>query len=265
MEKNFKIKSLVVSSFILSVLVLFGCSSSGGDGGSNTPNGIYSGSVTGGDPLLNGLEEKAIIYDGRLMVLSNNVDGVSQFFDVNLAEPSRSLTGTGVRFHGSGSKLNDVAFSGAYVVDQSATVEFTQTGSAIFTLPTGTINLTDEAAIYIKGADISKLSGTTWTGIHDKDFNVSMSLMIDASGNISAGSGDLGGVFDCGFTGSFSVINPAINVYSLNLISDGGSNTCFMPAGAYTGLSWLEGDEDGVLVMMASNGNSSRAVVLTRN
>ena len=263
MEKLFRIKTLVSAVVVVTGVALTGCGSSSGGGGSvASPNGIYTGTITGGSTSFNGIEEKAIIYNNRKLVLSNKADGVSQLFDANLTDPANSLTGTGFRYDPAGPKLNSVNFSGSYVSDVSASVDFVEDTTGAVTLPPGTINLTEDTALSSKGSDLSRLNGT-WVGTFVAGSQ--MTLIIDAAGNIGASSGDSGGGADCGFTGAFSILDAAVNVYALSLISDGGGAGCFVAAATYSGLAWTEGDSNGTLVLIAADGNNGRAVILTKS
>ncbi len=259
MEKIFRIKSLVSALVVVSGFMLTGCSS---DGGSSvtSPNGIYTGNITGGNSTFNGLEEKAIIYNNRMMVLSNNLDGVSQLFDANLTDQTVSLAGTGKRYSGAGSGINTITYEGSYVAGTSASVDFVESVSNL----TGTMVFNTTPSVYAKGSDLSRLSGT-WSGIFVAGSNATMTLNIGSDGVIAVNSGDSGDGADCGFTGDFGLIEASVNVYAVNLISDGGGGGCFVSAGTYTGLAWTEGDTNGTLVLMAADGNRGRAVVLTKN
>jgi len=48
-----------LSVLIMVTVMSYGCSS---DSSIPSPNGIYSGTITGGEPTFNGIEEKGIIY-----------------------------------------------------------------------------------------------------------------------------------------------------------------------------------------------------------
>ncbi|MCW8935303.1 MAG: hypothetical protein OQK98_11320 [Gammaproteobacteria bacterium] len=263
MENIFKNQLLTSAVIIAAGLALSGCGSSGGGTTVTSPNGIYTGAITGGDVSSTGAEEKAIIYNNRMLVLSNNANGVSQIFDASLSDSENSLAATGFRYGATGLQLNNVTYDGSYIEGQSAAVSFSEITTGTPTLPSGSIALTAQSNVYSKGSDISRLAGS-WTGIFDSGFGLSMTLIIDASGNIANGSADLF-TEGCVFTGSLSIINSAINAYTVNLISDGGSGQCILLAGAYPGLAWTEGDTNGTLVLMAADGNRGRAVVLTKN
>ncbi len=246
-------------------LVITGCGG-GGSGSTPTPNGIYTGTITGGNASYNGdLGEKAIIYNNRLMLLSNNSGGVSQIFDANLTVTGSSLTGAGSRYDSGGSLLNSISYDGTFSTGQSATVNFSRTDSAV-TLADGTMQLTATSAVYSKGSAASRLAGS-WTGTFDLSFGRQMDLSLDANGTITSG-GDQSPL-DCQFTGSITPADASINVYNVTLTSDGGSSSsaCRLPADDYTGLAWTEGDTDGTLVLMVVNTTQqrSRAVVLTKN
>ena len=259
MEKLFKIKILVLTTVVVSALTLTGCSSSS-DSAPATVSGIYLGTITGGDASRNGAEEKAIIYNNRMMVLSNNVDGVSQLFDANLTDQAVSLAGAGNRYDATGPEINIITYTGSYVAGQSASVDFVESLSNL----TGSMAFNVVPDVFEKGSSLARLAGT-WSGIFVKGSNATMTLSIGADGVIAAGSGDSGDGTDCGFTGSFSIPDATVNVYAISLISDGGGVGCFVPANTYSGLAWTEGSADGTLVLMATNGVSGRAVVLTKN
>ncbi len=266
MEKIFRIKSLVSAAVVVLGLVLTGCGSSGGGSSVTSPNGIYSGSITGGNLTFNGLEEKAVIYNNRIMVLSNNSNGVSQIFDMEVVDASVSLAGTGANYSPFPSKLNDLIIDGTFVSGSSASIEFVEQTTGTVTLTPGTINLTASPAIYSKGSDLVRLSGT-WSGIYDSGFGKVMTLTINANGMIDVASSIDSNGSSCGFTGTFSLLDSAVNVYSLNLISDGGDQVivCDLGAGTFSGLAWTEGAADETLVLLTSDGNKARAVVLTKN
>jgi len=63
---------LIKNTFILilAASLTYGCSDGGG-GTAASPNAIYTGTITGGQPLSNSdILERGIIYNGRSMVLS---------------------------------------------------------------------------------------------------------------------------------------------------------------------------------------------------
>ena len=254
--------SLVLT--IASVFGLTGCGSSGGGGGTAaSPNGIYTGTITGGETLPNIIGEKGIIYNGKLLVLSKESDAIQQFFEANLSATNTSLTGNGFRYDNI-SLLNNVSYNGTFVENQSATISFTDSGNG--SLPPGTINLTASTTLLSKGSATSRLNGI-WTGGVGPSLVGQMSLELDANGNITPGnsSADTAGS-NCTFTGSIVPADTTINVYDATITSNGGTG-CTMPTGSYTGLAWTEGDFDGTLILMVSNSTlkGSRAVILTKN
>jgi len=267
MENIFKKQLLTAAVMVAAGLALSGCSSSSdGETSVTSPNGVYSGIITGGDVSSNGTEEKAIIYNNRMMVLSNNSNGVSQIFDFSLTDPATSLAGTGVRYSPFPSKLNDLMLGGTYQDGISATANFTEQTTGAVTLSPGTISLTENTGLFDRGADLTRLSGT-WSGIYDAGFGKVMTLVIDSSGVIDGTNSIDSNGSSCGFSGAFSIVDATLNIYSINLISDGGNMVivCDLGAGTFSGLTWTEGDTNGTLVLMASDGNKARAVVLTKN
>jgi len=140
-----------------------------------------------------------------------------------------------------------------------------KSGNSSANLPDGTFNLTASTALLSKGSASSRLEGT-WSGNFGLDFARGMSLVMDASGNITLGSAD-NAPADCAFSGSITPADTSINIYNVNLISDGGSgvSTCGLLAGSFSGLAWTEGDTDGTLIVMVADGVQGRAVILTKN
>jgi len=266
MENIFKNQLLTSAVIVAAGLALSGCGSSGGGTTVTSPNGIYTGAITGGDASSNGTEEKAIIYNNRMMVLSNNSNGVSQIFDFSLTDPAASLVGTGVRYSPFPSKLNDLSLDGTYQDGVSATANFTEQTTGTVTLSPGTFNLTENTALFDRGADLTRLSGT-WTGIYDAGFGKVMTLVIDSSGVIDGANSIDSSGSSCGFSGAFSIVDATLNIYSINLVSDGGNMVivCDLGAGTFSGLAWTEGNTNGALVLIAADGNKARAVVLTKN
>jgi len=238
-----------------------GCGGGGG-GSTASPNGIYIGNITGGEPSFNGIEEKGIIYNGRFMTLSNQANGISQLFDASLTITNTSLSGSGFRYDSS-SLRNSIGYDGTFIEKQSTAINFIATGSNLNNFPAGAFNLTYSSSILAKGADTSRLQGS-WSGIFDSGFGSIMDLNFDTNGSITSGSDQA--PLDCTFTGNITPADSSINVYNASITSSGGSQ-CTMPAGTYTGLAWTEGDTDGTLVLMIANGTlkGGRAVILTKN
>ena len=248
---------------VLATTLNVGCGGGGG-GTAASPNGIYSGNITGGQTVPNVIEEKAIIYNGRLLILSLGTTAIQQLFDASLDISSTSLSGTGKRYNNI-SLLNSVDYDGNFVVSTSATIDFdVTTGTPSNGLLPGTMNLTASTTLLERGSATDKLQGV-WTGDYGSDFFGTMNLTIDATGTITAGDDQYNNSPDCKFTGTILPADTKINVYNALITSDGGSNgNCIMSAGTYTGLAWTEGDTDGTMVLMFADGTDGRAVILTR-
>lgn len=256
-----------LSILIIVTVMNYGCSS---DSSTPSPNGIYSGTIIGGEPTFNGIEEKGIIYNDRLMVLSRKDSGLSQFFDGSLTAENMLLAGSGARYNDT-ALINNVDFDGSFIGSQSAVIDFVATGTNSNGLPPGTINLTASPALLAKGSATSRLQGS-WSGGFGSGFFGQMNLSLDASGTIISGDdqrGDnsQGGELDCVFTGTITPADAAVNAYNASITSDGGTGpfNCTVPAGNYTGLAWTEGGADDTLVLMVTDGSRGRAVILTKN
>jgi len=153
----------ITSILILTAFLTYGCSDGGG-GTAASPNGIYTGTITGGQSLSNSdTLERGIIYNGRSMVLSERQStsptGINQFFDTTLTIDNTSLTGNGFRYSNA-ILSNNVAYSGSFIEGQSASIDFTKSGNKPSNLPDGTFNLTASTALLSKGSASSRLEGT---------------------------------------------------------------------------------------------------------
>ena len=252
-----------LSVLALATTITYGCGGGGGGGTTASPNGIYSGNITGGEPSFNGIEEKGIIYNGRYMLLSRQASGITQLFDGNLTVTGTSLSGTGSRYDNLDIR-NTIGYEGSFIDQTSASISFTATGNNSNNYPPGSINLTASSALLSKGSATSKLAGS-WTGTVGTVSNIQMDLSIDSNGTITSG-GDQAPQ-DCLFSGTITPADAAVNVYNVSLTSDGGGGNflvCTLPADTYSGLAWTEGDTDGTLVLMVANSTGGRAVILTK-
>ena len=84
------LKNLTVIAF--AALITSGCGGGGG-GSTATPNGIYTGSITGGRgaPINGG--EKGIIYNNRMMIFSSD-NGIRQMFESQITQSGTNLSGS---------------------------------------------------------------------------------------------------------------------------------------------------------------------------
>ncbi len=247
------IKNLTVIT--LAAAMGYGC---GGGGGSApaTPDGIYSGTVTGGRGTPPNGDEKAIIYNGRMMVFPT-VDEIQSLFDSQLTITDTSFTGAlDIYTNVSLKRSSVVELTGTFIANTSITASFTITSGN--NLTDGTINLNADTAIYNKGSNAATVTGS-WSGVHGGAGD-STSLAIDATGNITSGTDTEG----CNFTGTVIPADTSVNVYNVTIVSTGGAGCVILPAATYTGLAWTEGAADGTLFLSVANGTSSRTVKLTK-
>ncbi len=249
------IKNLTVIT--LATAIVYGC---GGGGGSAppTPNGIYTGTLTGGvgAPFNGG--EKGIIYNNRFIVFSTPF-GIQQIFDATLTITDTSFTARVDNYANSFSKRYTADLSGTFIANTSvnALVTNVPTGGSI---TDSTITLTADTTLYNKGSNVATVAGS-WQGITGDSGSLNTTtLAIDATGTITSGSDTEG----CNFTGSVTPADTSVNVYNATLIST-GCTSLSLAAGTYTGLAWTEGDTDGTLNLSVSDGTQGRTVILTKN
>ncbi len=246
------IKNLTVIT--LATAIVYGCGGGGGGSAPATPDGIYTGNITGGDPSING-NEKAIVYNNRMLVISPAGD-IQQVFDSTMVIDNKSFTTSkSVRYAGfSLSNSASLSTSGTFEPSSSLTATFSDIDT-VNPFPSGTINLTFDAPVYNKTSGLDIIAGT-WTGPFAL-FTVA-TLMVNADGTFN-GSEDSQG---CLFNGTITVPDPTFNVYEVSL--DSTASCTSLPIGNYTGLAWIEGDTNNTLYFSVSNDTNNRSFILTK-
>jgi len=256
METNLKLKTMVSASLLLASLAIAGCGGSSGGGTTvASPNGIYSGTTTGGRGNSPEGSEKGIIYNNRMMVFSNVLE-IQQLINAPLTITGTSVTGT-LEFYTNKVVpiLGTADLTGSFVAGTSASFSYTNTPNSFFS--DGTINLTADSALYAKGSSQAIVTGS-WQGVHGGSGNTS-TIAIDTAGSVTGADSE-----GCNFTGTVTPADISVNVYNTTLISSGGTNCVSLPTGTYTGFAWTEGVGDATLNLTVSDGTFSRSVVLTK-
>ncbi len=238
----------------LAATVGYGCSSSSPP--PPTPNGIYTGTLTGGvgAPFNGG--EKGIIYNNRFIVFSPSL-GIQQIFDATLIIADTSFSSRVDNYNNISTKIYTADLSGTFVAGSSVNATVTNlpdgTGST-----DSTIILDADTALYNRGSNSATVAGS-WQGtIGGSLSNITTTLIIDTAGTITSGFDDQG----CNFTGSVTPADTSVNVYNATIIS---ADCNSLPPATYTGLAWTEGDTDGTLNLSVSDGTQGRTVILTKN
>ncbi len=242
----------MLSVLIMIAVMSYGCSS---DSSTPSPNGIYSGTITGGRGAPVNGNEKGIIYNNRMMVFSTVLD-IQNFFDSRLNFTDTSFIGTLNIYSNSFPVASTADLAGTFVPNTSVTATFINTTDISVT--DGTINLTTNTSLYNKGSSVAILTGS-WQGTHGNVGNETF-LTIDGSGIITGND-----VQGCNFTGTVASANTNINVYNVTIISTGGEGCASLPTATYTGLAWTEGASDTTLNLTIADGTNARAVILTKN
>jgi len=248
-----------LSFLALATTLNVGCGGGGG-GSAASPNGIYTGNITGGvGGLVNG-EEKGIIYNNRMMVFSS-VNDIRQMFESQLGISGTSLSGNIIYYPDSSLPTSSsLTLAGTFTPDTSATINFTDaTGSEP---ADGTMNLVSNPTSFNRGSDLSTIA-FSWQGTHGL-FNNSSSFSVSSTGDITGGS-----AFDCTYTGTILPADTSINVYNVTLITgsncDNNLSETLPTNKTYTGFAWTEGTNDEILNFTVSDGTQSRSIVLTKN
>jgi len=256
MEYIFKNQLITSAVAVAAGLALSGCSSSSGGSSVNSPDGIYSGTTTGGRGNPPGGNEKGVIYNNRLMVFSDVFD-IQQLINAPLTVTDNSVTGV-LEFYSNKVVpiLGTADLSGTFVAGVSASFSYINAPTSFFN--DGTISLTADTASYTKGSSLVTVTGS-WQGVHGGSGNAS-TLSVDAAGSV-AGSDTEG----CNFTGSIIPADTSVNVYNATIVSSGGVSCVSLPISTYTGFAWSEGVGDTTLNLTVSDGTYSRSVVLTKN
>jgi len=245
---------------VLAATLNIGCGGGGG-GSAGSPNGIYTGSITGGrgEPF-NG-DEKGVIYNNRMMVFSS-ANGIRQMFESQITQSGTNLSGIIIYYPADSlPSTASLTLIGSFIKDTSATINFTDaTGSK--PPPDGTINLISNPTSFNKGSSSATIEAT-WQGLHGGVGNGS-TIMVSATGAIT-GSSDLG----CTYTGTILPADTSVNIYDVNLITGNDCDVASLEFLAnnttYTGFAWTEGANDETLNLTVSDGTNSRSVVLTKN
>ncbi|NOX43618.1 MAG: hypothetical protein GXP19_07790 [Gammaproteobacteria bacterium] len=241
-----------LSVLTLAAAMSYGCSN---DSSTPSPNGIYSGTITGGLGAPSNGGEKGIIYNGRMMVFSTAID-IQSFFDSQLTVVDTGFTATLSIYDNSFPVASTADLAGTFVHNTSVTATFINTTDISIT--DGTINLTANTSLYNKNSSAATVTGS-WQGTHGNVRNAT-SLTIDGLGVIAGND-----VQGCNFTGTISPADTSINVYNVSITSTGGVGCTSLPAATYTGLAWTEGANDTILNLTIADGTNARAVILTKN
>lgn len=252
MEKIIGIKSLVSAAFVVSSFVLISCGSSDDGSSAISPNGIYSGSITGGIAAFNG-DERAIVYNNRLMIMS--MPGtIQQQFDGMMVVNEKTLSVSDFPVYQASVKTvaATLTLNGSFVSNSSLTGAFSDTATTP-AFPDGNINLSADSSIFSEGSELSRVA-FDWTGPYVAIGDMRISI---------ASNGDLTGEDDegCVYAGSISVPDASLNVYDISMVSTASCTT--LPDSTYTGYAWTE-DGNSKLFIMVANGINARAVIMTK-
>lgn len=218
---------------IVTTLAACGGGGGGGDDGDvavNAPPGIYEGTVTaaGGTP------------DSAFGLITSN--GKLAFLDLDTLE---AIIGT----------ISNGSISGTLFADSVAGITGQVTsasgnnigGTYSSSLGNGTFSLVADPNLYLRGASLSKLTGTWVDSVFtDGVGTTTWVFQTDGSYNMSSTSG-------CTGTGQFSLIDATKNEYEMNFVL----SNCVPFNGTYTGIGALSDtyNTDDSLAFMFSSGS----------
>jgi len=173
------------------------------------PIGLWQGNVTADGVTVDVVGMVAPSGEARFL----SADGEQDRFKLNI--DGGSYTADGVAYDIDGFFLGNITVSGEYT---STEISGTAKVDSVIT-STFSLTIADESK---NGASLSTVSGNY------VNFDQSASIAIDADGVLS-GSDDEG----CVYTGSVSVPESSVNVYSLSM----DVSSCAQFSGSYTGLA----------------------------
>jgi len=264
MVKISKIRYLVhLSVLVAAALGLSACGGGGGSSSAGSPNGIYTGSITGGQVNFNG-GEKAVIYNGKMLLFSMP-GGMQQIFDMPFTQNGKNINGKISISNNSIPFFGTTTATGSFVAGQSVDLSFTDilkknTSIVLSGTTPGTINLVTKTAGYNQGSNLNLLDNATWTGVHG-GFNESTTITFTSTGDISGATTNEG----CAFTGTTSIPDSTKNLYIISVVTSDETNCVSLPPSTYNGFAWFDEGDNNTLNFVVSDGSYARAIVLTRN
>lgn len=224
---------------------------------SKSSNGIYSGSISGGNAGFNG-NERAIVFNNKLIVLST-VNSITQVFDTDITlndTKNNRLAGTAEYFNISTSTPALMTFSGRFDSGKTLNGTFTDSSNAPAISP-ATISLTLNKSLYEKKANKSITKGI-WSGTYGSSANT-MTITVDSDGIFTGSDTET-----CQYTGTIKPASSQYNVYNVTLNNNVNIGCVSLADNNYTGLAWIEGNNNNSLVFSVSNGNNNRTIIFNK-
>lgn len=228
-----------VSMLFSLFLALPGCGGGGGDSGGLTGStegatGVWQGTITVAG--LGTFDLVAVLNSGEMFMVSNDADiALAGDYRVN----GTSVNGTGNISPVNGANLGTFTLAG--VVATASTVSGTFSAS---NGTSGSFSLSYDNSITDRGSSLSTTDGV-WSVT---DGVYTLTVAIDNTGAISGSDTD-----GCIYNGSGSIIDPAINIYRVNL----SLSSCGLANGAYSGYGVTSDNisTDDILTFSANNAN----------
>lgn len=243
--------------FILLLSALAAC---GGGGGGSDPvpsgetgnnsdanaNGIWLGTLTvnGSDSDLAGLFYKGELFFGSTF-------GFGELYEGSYSVSGNQITGDlNVYDENYGSRINTATFSGNVSEKSKITADYSSAASS------GSFSL-DYDALYGRNSSLNVI-----TGIFSFSDGTGYTLTITIQND---GTFDGSDTNSCAYAGTVGIVDPAINVYDVELTITDMMN-CPAPEGVYNGYAVLSDDispNDSLIVFARRNGTAT-ASLLTR-
>jgi hypothetical protein len=245
--KMLKIAPSLISLFVLVLVV--GCSSSGGDSGTTTPTtpttadgtGVWEGTFT--ENGVGTFDLIGLIEGNQLRFISLDAGAI---YVGTVAVSGSNFTSTATGFQIGGTVFATTNMTGTIATKSTISGTFSTSYGT-----TGSFSLTYDP-VTDKGSSLALAAGT-WTDLASNTATITVN-----SAGVVTGS-DIAG---CVYTGTVSITDPAVNIYDLSL----GVTSCGVFDGGYAGYFVISDDvsPNDTLTFVVNNSNFVVVNVLTR-
>lgn len=240
----FRIFSPIVP--FITLLLIIGCSSSGGDSGTAPPTtadgtGVWEGTFT--ENGVGTFDLIGLIEGNQLRFISIDAGAI---YAGTVAVSGSNFTSTVTGYQIGGTVFATTDLIGTVVTKSTISGTFTTSYGT-----TGSFSLTYDP-VTDKGSSLAVTAGN-WTDLASG----TATILINSAGVVTGS--DIAG---CVYTGTVSIIDPTVNIYSLSL----GVTSCGVADGAYAGYIVISDDvaANDTLTFVVNNSNFVFINVLTR-
>ncbi|MFT4047666.1 MAG: hypothetical protein QM661_13370 [Solimonas sp.] len=220
---------------------------------STAPAGVYEGTWTSASTGTS-TDVTAFVDSDDKMMLFDDTGALIASGAYSTVESASSISWTARLFETSSSTTTITTLSGEGSYEKGSTILMTLTLS---TGVTGVLSLTYDEDAYETKSDVTLIEGT-W-GIEDAYDATTLSLTVSSDGTFSGTDED-----DCTYSGTFSIIDQAYNLYEVSLTTTCDSSSTSTTT---TGLATLQAATttagDDTLVMVTASTSAAELLLLT--